>query len=140
MDGPTVNLNYFYSVIHDDLDFMGPDQREQFKNGEEFLHRAVSLKESLMDKAYCMGERFVEATKRICPPGIIGPFSLQTISSNEGEEMLVYDVSLRIPGSPDTSATPYTTYKYGKPISFGRRIAQEIKEAILARRLKEIFS
>lgn len=140
MDGPAVNLNYFYSVIHDDLDFMGPDQREQFKNGEEFLHRPVSLRESLMEKVYDMGEKFVEATKRICPPGIIGPFALQTISSNEEEEMLVYDVSLRIPGSPDTEVTPYTKYKYGEPISFGRKIAKEIKEAILTRRLEEIVT
>ncbi len=137
---PGVNLNYFYSVINDETEFMGSDKREQYRNGEEFIHIPVSLRESKVQDVLEMGERFVEATKKICPPGIIGPFALQTITSNEGEEMLVIDASLRNPGSPDTAVTPYTTYKYGEPMSLGRRIAKEIKEAILAKRLEEIVS
>lgn len=143
--GKKINLNFFQSVMHSDdppyngLELLGCDTRMQFPNGEELAHKAVSLRESLMEKAYDMGEKFVETTINIYPPGIIGPFALQTVA-DEKENLLVYDVSLRIPGSPDTEFTPYTGYFYGEPISFGRRIAKEIKEAILAKRLEEIVS
>ncbi|UCB61505.1 MAG: DUF1297 domain-containing protein [Candidatus Bathyarchaeota archaeon] len=45
-----------------------------------------------------------------------------------------------MPGSPDIEFTPYTGYLYGRSVSFGRRIAIEIKEAILASRLEEIVT
>jgi len=34
-----------------------------------------------------------------------------------------------MPGSPGTSATPYSQYLFDKSVSFGERIALEIKEA-----------
>lgn len=143
--GEKVNLNFFQSIINSDdepymgLELLGCDTRMQFPNGEELAHKAVSLRESLMEKAYDMGEKFVDATRKVYPPGVIGPFALQTVA-DEKENLLTYDVSLRIPGSPDTEFTPYTGYLYGEPVSFGRRIAKEIKDAILVRRLEEIVS
>ena len=141
----TVNLNFFYSPLHNNdkpyggLELMGCDTRKQFPNGEEFLHIPVSLRESLMQKAYDMGMKFVETARKEMPPGIIGPFALQTIG-DKNEKMLVYDVSLRIPGSPDTEVTPYTGYFHREPISFGRRIAMEIKEAFTEHKLSYILT
>jgi 5-formaminoimidazole-4-carboxamide-1-(beta)-D-ribofuranosyl 5'-monophosphate synthetase len=137
--GEKINLNFFYSKIYDELELLGTDTRLQFPNGEELAHIPLSLRESLLEKALEMGKKMVEITKKIFPPGIIGPFALQTIA-DENENLLVYDVSFRIPGSPDTEITPYTKYLYGHPVSFGRRIAKEIKDAILLSRIEEVVS
>jgi 5-formaminoimidazole-4-carboxamide-1-(beta)-D-ribofuranosyl 5'-monophosphate synthetase len=139
IDGEKINLNFFYSPIHDELELLGTDTRLQFPNGEELAHIPLSLKESLLEKAFDMGRKMVDITKKIFPPGIIGPFALQAIAS-QSEDLLVYDVSFRIPGSPDTEVSPYTKYLYGQPVSFGRRIAMEIKEANNVSRLQEVLS
>jgi 5-formaminoimidazole-4-carboxamide-1-(beta)-D-ribofuranosyl 5'-monophosphate synthetase len=45
-------------------------------------------------------------------------------------EIIVYDVSLRVPGNPILATTsPYTKYQYGETFGIGRRIAMEIKTA-----------
>jgi 5-formaminoimidazole-4-carboxamide-1-(beta)-D-ribofuranosyl 5'-monophosphate synthetase len=137
--GEKINLNFFYSKIHDELELLGTDTRLQFPNGEELAHIPLSLRESLLEKALEMGKKMVDVTKKIFPPGIIGPFALQTIA-DKNENLLVYDVSFRIPGSPDTEVTPYTKYLYGQPVSFGRRIAKEIKDAILLSKIEEVIS
>ena len=68
--------------------------------------------------------------KKEYPPGIIGPFSLQSVITRD-LEMVVYDVSLRVPGNPIVATTsPYTKYQYGKTFGIGRRIAMEIRRAI----------
>ena len=137
--GEKINLNFFYSPIHNELELLGCDTRIQFPNGEEMGHIPVSLRESLLEKAFAIGEKFVEITKKEYPPGVIGPFALQTVGDPK-ENLLVYDVSLRIPGSPDTESTPYTGYLFGESISFGRKIAREIKYAINNKRLEEIVT
>jgi 5-formaminoimidazole-4-carboxamide-1-(beta)-D-ribofuranosyl 5'-monophosphate synthetase len=45
--------------------------------------------------------------------------------------MIVYDVSLRVPGNPIlATTTPYTKYKYGETFGVGKRIAMEIKKSV----------
>ena len=67
--------------------------------------------------------------KKEYPPGIIGPFSLQSVITKD-LEIIVYDVSLRVPGNPILATTsPYTKYQYGQTFGIGRRIAMEIKRA-----------
>ena len=79
-----------------------------------------------------IGEQFVETCKKEHPPGIIGPFALQgAVAAEEGkEELVIFDVSMRIPGSPGTLFTPYSGYLHQESISYGERIAMEIKRAI----------
>jgi len=61
-------------------------------------------------------------------PGIIGPFSLQSVNTKDLES-IVHDVSLRVPGNPILATTsPYTKYQYGQTFGVGRRIAMEIKK------------
>ncbi|MBR9677597.1 DUF1297 domain-containing protein [Candidatus Woesearchaeota archaeon] len=151
--GAHVNFNYFYSPLTDELELMGTDTRRQ-TNLDGFLrlpadeqlkalefvkptfvetgHVAVTVKESILEKIFDLGEKFVAACKLEHPPGIIGPFALQgAVASYEGkEEPVIFDVSLRIPGSPGTMFTPYSAYKYRQPISYGERIAMELKKAI----------
>ena len=55
--------------------------------------------------------------------------------------MVVYDVSLRVPGNPIVATTtPYTKYQYGTTFGVGRRIAMEIKRAQQEGRLDEIVT
>ena len=95
-------------------------------------HSTVTIKESLIEKAYDIGEKFVSITKKFNSPGIIGPFALQgAITAEDGkEDIVIFDVSMRIPGSPGTLFTPYSGYLYRKSISYGERTAMEIRKAV----------
>jgi 5-formaminoimidazole-4-carboxamide-1-(beta)-D-ribofuranosyl 5'-monophosphate synthetase len=159
--GAQVNFNYFYSAIDNELELMGTDTRRQtnldglirlpadqqlevLKYLEpkiiETGHIAVTTKESILEKIFELGERFIEACKKECSPGIIGPFALQgAIAAEKGkEEPVIFDVSLRIPGSPGTMFTPYSGYLYHNSISYGERIAMEIKKAVALGKLDTI--
>jgi 5-formaminoimidazole-4-carboxamide-1-(beta)-D-ribofuranosyl 5'-monophosphate synthetase len=55
--------------------------------------------------------------------------------------LIVYDVSLRVPGNPIMATTsPYTKYSYGHTIGVGRRIAMEIKNAISQKKIMDIVT
>jgi len=161
--GAQINFNYFYSAVDDELEIMGTDTRRQTNldgllrlpaNEQlevlKFLkpkmietgHIAATTKESIIEKIFTLGEKFVKTTQKECPPGIIGPFALQgAIASDRGkEEMVVFDVSMRIPGSPLTRFTPHSGYLYGDSISYGERIAMEIKKAVKKDKLKQIVT
>jgi 5-formaminoimidazole-4-carboxamide-1-(beta)-D-ribofuranosyl 5'-monophosphate synthetase len=161
--GAQINFNYFYSIIDDEIEIMGTDTRRQTNldglirlpaNEQmevlkylkpkiiETGHIAATTKESIIEKIFELGEKFVKTTKKEYPPGIIGPFALQgAIATDKGkEEMVVFDVSMRIPGSPLTRFTPHSGYLYHDSISYGERIAMEIKKAIKMSKLKEIVS
>ena len=161
--GAQINFNYFYSVINSELELMGTDTRRQTNidglirlPADEQLevlkylkpkiietgHIAATTKESIIEKIFELGEKFVKTTQKEVPPGIIGPFALQgAIAADKGkEEMIVFDVSMRIPGSPLTRFTPHTGYLYCDSISYGERISMEINKAIKLDRLKEIVT
>lgn len=159
--GAQVNFNFFYSPLLDRIELLGTDIRRQtnidglirlpaVQQNEiasdispsyiESGHIAVTVKESLLEEAFRLAERLVGSTKNILSPGIIGPFALQTavIPGPPRERIVVYDLSLRIPGSPGTVFTPYSRYHFGTDVSFGERIAMEIKKAGLNGQLSKI--
>jgi 5-formaminoimidazole-4-carboxamide-1-(beta)-D-ribofuranosyl 5'-monophosphate synthetase len=106
----------------------------------EVGHTPASIRESLLEKVISMGDKFVNAVRKEYPPGIIGPFSLQSVITKD-LELVVYDVSLRVPGNPILATTsPYTKYQYGQTFGVGRRIAMEIKKAQHEDRLDEIVT
>ena len=93
----------------------------------------------MLERAFELGERFVTAARAAQPPGVIGPFALQCIIvAGPPKEFVVYDVSLRIPGSPGTRYTPYSAYRFGRDVSVGERIAMEVVMARDAGRLGDI--
>lgn len=149
--GAHFNLNFFYSPLHGDLELLGIDTRRQ-TNLDGYLrmpadaqlevlkmaqpstievgHIACTLRESLLDQVFELGERFVHAVEREYKDGIIGPFALQgAFVEEEGEKFVCFDVSMRMPGSPGTRFTPYPGYLFRESVSFGRRIAMELREA-----------
>jgi 5-formaminoimidazole-4-carboxamide-1-(beta)-D-ribofuranosyl 5'-monophosphate synthetase len=159
--GPSVNLNFFYSPLLGELELCGTDTRRQTNldglrtlppaqllaavdipvRMEEAGHIATTLTESTLEKAFDMGERFVHAAREQSPPGVIGPFALQCIiAAGPPKEFVVYDVSLRIPGSPGTRYTPYSAYRWGRDVSVGERIAMEVVWARDAGRLADILT
>jgi len=157
--GPSVNLNFFYSPLLAELELLGTDTRRQtnldglrglppgqiaYAAGlpvrmEEAGHIATTLTESMLEAAFELGERFVAAAREVNAPGVIGPFALQCIiEAGPPKAFVVYDVSLRIPGSPGTRFTPYSAYRWGRDVSVGERIAMEVVMARDAERLGEV--
>jgi len=108
---------------------------------EEAGHVAATILESMLEPAFAMGERFVAAAAESCPPGVIGPFALQCIiAAGPPKELVCYDVSLRIPGSPGTRYTPYSAYRWGRDVSVGERIAMEVVMARDTDRLEAVLT
>jgi len=159
--GPAVNLNFFWSPVLGELELMGTDTRRQTNRDgfvglpfnqaraladepvrmEEAGHIAATLTESMLEKAFDLGERFVKAAREVDGVGVIGPFALQCIVvSGPPKDFVCYDVSLRIPGSPGTRYTPYTAYRWGRDVSVGERIAMELVWAREQNRLEEVLT
>lgn len=167
--GAPVNFNFFYSPLTGELELLGTDTRRQ-TNLDGFLrmtadqqslalksvplkmietgHVACTVKESILEKAFDLGEKFVGATQSLpanldpSTKGIIGPFALQgaVVAEDGKEDIIIFDVSLRIPGSPGTAATPYSGYLYGNSMSVGERVGLEIQSAMQQKRLGEILT
>ncbi|MHA1333365.1 MAG: DUF1297 domain-containing protein, partial [Candidatus Odinarchaeia archaeon] len=158
--GVPIYLHYFYSPLTDKVEFLGADRRyestvdsvsrvpakEQLEINIEPTYTVVGnfiivLRESLLPKVFEMGKKVVEASKKIAPPGLIGPFCLETVCT-ENMDFVVFEISSRIVAGCNVCIgySPYTYVLYGKPMYMGRRIALEIKNAIHADRLSEIVT
>jgi len=157
--GAHFNANYFYSVMRRRLELHSFDRRIQSNLDGVFRlpardqievdpevryievgHEPATIRESLLEKVFDIGYRFVEAAKRLVPPGVIGPFTLQFIVTPE-LELVVYDVAPRIGGGTNVYigiGGQYSKLYFGKPISMGRRIAMEIREAAEQGKLAEV--
>ncbi|ODS39474.1 MAG: 5-formaminoimidazole-4-carboxamide-1-(beta)-D-ribofuranosyl 5'-monophosphate synthetase, partial [Candidatus Altiarchaeales archaeon WOR_SM1_86-2] len=153
IDGAQFNLNFFYSPVNDELELLGTDTRRQTNldgilrlpapQQKELLeykgiqaieagHIACTIKESLLEQVFELGEKFVKIAKQEYDPGIIGPFALQcALTPGPPKERFVcFDISMRVQGSPGTKFTPYSGYLYKDTMSVGERVALEIKNAI----------
>ncbi|MEM2521375.1 MAG: DUF1297 domain-containing protein, partial [Candidatus Caldarchaeum sp.] len=98
----------------------------------EVGHEPATIRESLLEKVFTIGEKFVEACGRLVPPGVIGPFTLQFLVTPE-LDLVVYDVAPRIGGGTNVYigfGGQYSKLYHGRPVTMGRRIAMEIREAV----------
>ncbi len=161
--GAQFNFNYFVSPLTGELELMGtdfrrqtnldgllrltsPEQTEVLKIARmkniEVGHVACTIRESLLEKVFEIGEKFAATCRKEYKPGIVGPFALQgaIIPTDSGEEPVIFDVSFRVPGSPGVRYTPYGEYLRGKSLSVGERIALEVKEAAKENRLADIVA
>ncbi len=165
--GPVFNFNFFFSPLvprEDGLELLGVDERrESSLDGlvrlpaaqqlaladEERIprytvvgHGTLTVRESILEEVYRIGERFVDAARQRYPPGIIGPFCLQTCLDSDGRPT-VFDVAVRIGGGTNIHAAlghPYGNALWRGPMSTGRRIAIEIRRALELSRLGEIVT
>jgi 5-formaminoimidazole-4-carboxamide-1-(beta)-D-ribofuranosyl 5'-monophosphate synthetase len=158
--GVPAYLQYFYSPITKNIELMGVDRRyesdidgigripsrQQMGIELEPSYNVVGniplvLRESLLGEVYAMGERFVEAAKRLVPPGMNGPFCLEGVYDREGN-FVTFEFSARIVAGTNLylDGSPYSGLIYPQPMSMGRRIAHEIKIANVKRRIKELLT
>ena len=165
--GPVFNLNFFYSPLEEDmpkLELLGVDWRfESSLDGHVRLpapqqmtmpahqqipemtvvgHNTATIRESLLEKAFELGEKFITASKEHYDPGIIGPFCLQTCIDKD-MNYSIYDVAPRLGGGTNVHVSvghPYGNATWRKPMSSGRRIAMEIRRAAEQDRLLEVLT
>jgi 5-formaminoimidazole-4-carboxamide-1-(beta)-D-ribofuranosyl 5'-monophosphate synthetase len=158
--GTYFNFNFFYSPLKKETEFLGIERRLQ-TNLHDFTtsltakqqlevdigiqnievgHTPASIRESILEKVFEIGDKFTDIVKKEYPPGLIGPISLQGIVTLD-LDLVIYDVSLRVPGNPImATTTPYTKYYYGHTMGVGRRIAMEVKNAITHKMMSEIVT
>lgn len=154
--GIPVYIHYFYSTIRGELELMGFDKRYEsnvdaisripadLQQDMEATYTIVGnlplfLRESLLPEVFNMGQRVVEASREVCKPGIFGPFCLETVVTPD-LKFYAFEISARIVAGTNVfmEGSPYAYLKHGIPMTTGRRIALEIREAIEQDRLKEI--
>ncbi len=156
--GVLAYLQFFYSPIKEELEFFGVDQRhesdieglaripseQQLKNNKVPSFNVIGnsplvLRESLLDEVYTMGENFVEAAKRVVSPGMNGPFCIEGVY-DENAKFTSFEFSARIVAGTNIymDGSPYYSLLYNEPMSMGKRIAREIKNAQETNQLDKI--
>ena len=147
--GVLAYLQFFYSPLEKEIEFFGVDKRHesdidglaripaenQLKSSDVPSFNVIAnsplvLRESLLDNVYTMGENFVEASAKLVPPGMNGPFCIEGVYDQD-TQFKVFEFSARIVAGTNmyVNGSPYTTFMYNEPMSMGRRIAREIKNA-----------
>ncbi|HEC88396.1 MAG TPA: formate--phosphoribosylaminoimidazolecarboxamide ligase [Thermoplasmata archaeon] len=165
--GTRYYIHYFYSPIKKDgyrvgsgsLELLSIDRRDEANIDEAHRLGSISeleemgihpsfvvtgnipiiMRESLLPKVFEMGKKVVEKSYELFG-GIIGPFCLETVVTDE-LEIKVFEISARIVAGTNlyVSGSPYSDFIQPN-LSTGRRIAQEIKMAIEKDKLKEIIT
>jgi 5-formaminoimidazole-4-carboxamide-1-(beta)-D-ribofuranosyl 5'-monophosphate synthetase len=165
--GPVFNFNYFFSPLApagEGLELLGVDERressldglvrlpaaQQLELPESARvpqytvvgHGTLTVRESILEEVFRLGERFVTAARERYAPGIIGPFCLQTCIDSDGH-LTVFDVAARIGGGTNIHLAmghPYANALWRTPMSSGRRLALEVRRALAEDRLNEIVT
>ncbi len=158
--GVLAYLQFFYSPINNELEFFGVDKRhesdidglaripaenqlasDKISSFNVIANSPLVLRESLLDNVYKMGENFVEASSKLVPPGMNGPFCIEGVYDEEAQ-FHTFEFSARIVAGTNIFMTgsPYTALIYDEPMSMGRRIAREIKQAETENKLKNILT
>jgi len=153
--GVLAYLQFFYSPLNDELEFFGVDKRHesdieglaripaQQQMGMDYIssfnvigNSPMVLRESLLDDVYGMGERFVEASRRLVKPGMNGPFCIEGVY-DQNAKFWSFEFSARIVAGTNIymEGSPYSTLLYDVPMSMGRRIAREVKSAARQKKL-----
>ncbi len=158
---PGVNfyISYFFSPLQDEIELFGIDVR--YETNVDGLSRIpaknqleldidptyivvgnspIVVREALLQQVFEMGDRVVESSKKLCPPGMIGPFCIETVCT-EQMEFVTFEISARIVAGTNLyiGGSPYSYLLFGENVSMGRRIAMEIKKAIEIDRLEDLI-
>lgn len=158
--GVPMYIHYFYSPITGELEIMGMDKRYE-SNADSIgriraedqlaanIHTSytivgnlpVVIRESMLPDLFEMGDRVVQESQKLgAGKGLFGPFCLETIVTRK-LQVFVFEISARIVAgtNPYIEGSPYTALKYDVPMSTGRRIARDIKQAIEQGKLAEVL-
>ena len=141
-----MNLNFLELIRHEsDIDGLARIPAENQLNTNTIssfnviANSPLVLRESLLDDVYTMGENFIEASSKLVPPGLNGPFCIEGVY-DENANFHTFEFSARIVAGTNlyVSGSPYTALNYDEPMSMGRRISREIKLAETKNELKNI--
>ncbi len=165
--GTRYYMHYFYSPISQEgyklskgtLEMLSIDRRDESNvdglyrmgNQEELAEMGIDptfvvtgnipiiLRESLLPKAFAIGGKIVERSLELFG-GMIGPFSLETIVTDD-LEFKVFEISARIVAGTNlfVSGSPYADLM-DENMSTGRRIARELRIAKERNLLMEVLS
>jgi len=157
--GVNVYPSYFSSVMKKDVELLAVDRRyesavdaigkipasEQLEIKVNPTYTIVGnfpivLRESLLPEYLRMGDKVNEKARELAPPGIIGPFCLETVITDD-LRIFTFEISARIVAGTNIGigTSPYAYLKYGQNMYMGRRIALELKEALEQGRLQEVL-
>ena len=158
--GVPLYIHYFYSPLENKLEIMSMDRRYETNvdslgripaNAQEGMNvspsyvvvgnQPVSLRESMLAEALRMGEDVVRVSKEICgPKGLFGAFCIETIITPD-IQFYVMEISARIVAGTNLfiDGSPYSYLNYSEPMSTGRRIARELKNALLTNNLRLVL-
>ncbi|MCX6650328.1 MAG: formate--phosphoribosylaminoimidazolecarboxamide ligase family protein [Methanomassiliicoccales archaeon] len=165
--GPVFNLDFFYSPLEEKgsrIELLGIDWRfESSLDGFVRLpaaqqlalndaqsipeytvcgHNSSTMRESLLDGAFELAEKFVKVAEKHFHPGMIGPFCLQTCVDKD-LHFFIYDVAPRIGGGTNVHMSvghPYGNSLWRRSMSTGRRLAMEVRRAVDEQRIEEIVT
>jgi len=154
--GVPMYFQFFYSPILNRLEITGIDIR--YETNVDGLRRLpfnlnieptfvvvgnlpAVARESLLPKVFDYGMSFVNTIKERVPPGMIGPFCLESVIKDSGE-IAVFEFSGRIVAGTNLyiNGSPYSWLYWDEPMSVGRRIGREIKLALNENRLNEVLT
>ncbi len=165
--GVPLYIHYFFSPITNELEIMSFDKRYE-SNADSIgrikaedqlaakIHTSYTIvgnipivvRESMLPEFFAMGERVVAASRTLhnittgekLVKGLFGPFCLETIITRK-LQTFVFEISARIVAgtNPFIEGSPYTALKYDVPMSTGRRIARDIKQAIETGKLEKVL-
>lgn len=156
--GVPVYLQFFYSPLRRELELLGVERR--YETTVDAIGRIPAslqgrltpsyvvvgnsplvLRESLLEEVYRMGEGFVRAVEKLVPPGMIGPFCIEGVY-DEDAKFIAFEFSARIVAGTNLyiQGSPYSSLIHENPMSTGRRIAVEIREAIKSGALPRVLT
>ncbi|MFH1126147.1 MAG: formate--phosphoribosylaminoimidazolecarboxamide ligase [Candidatus Altiarchaeota archaeon] len=100
----------------------------------------IVARESLLPQILKMGIDVVETSRKLFPPGLVGPFCIESICTKD-LKITVFEISARIVAGTNLyiNGSPYSQILYDEPMSTGRRICREIKNAMKRGILKQII-
>jgi 5-formaminoimidazole-4-carboxamide-1-(beta)-D-ribofuranosyl 5'-monophosphate synthetase len=158
--GVNVYPSYFSSIIKNDVELLAMDRR--YESAVDSIGKIpasaqlevdisptytivgnfpIVLRESLLPELMRMGDNVHKKARELAPPGIIGPFCLETVITDD-LRIFTFEISARIVAGTNVGigTSPYAYLRYGANMYMGRRIAVELKEAVLQKKLHEVVA
>jgi 5-formaminoimidazole-4-carboxamide-1-(beta)-D-ribofuranosyl 5'-monophosphate synthetase len=158
--GVNVYPSYFSSILNKDVELLAMDRRyesavdsigkipaaEQLEIDVIPTYTVVGnfpivLRESLLPEIMRMGEAVHKKAAELAPPGIIGPFCLETVITDD-LKIYTFEISARIVAGTNVGigTSPYAYLRYGENMYMGRRIALELKNAVKQHELQQVVA
>jgi 5-formaminoimidazole-4-carboxamide-1-(beta)-D-ribofuranosyl 5'-monophosphate synthetase len=151
--GVPAYYHYFASRVYGRVELFGMDIRyESNVDGRTFNlaeptfvvvgNLPIVLRESLLPTVQRYGEEFSRAVSELVPPGMIGPYSLESIIKDD-LTIVVFEFSGRIVAGTNVYmgiGSQYSVLYFDRPMDMGERIAHELVRAAKSGKLHEVVT